>query len=201
MNETKESQKLKAVFLRLARGFTTKHNMLSCESNHQGDFVTLSPRAHRDDAPKLVGSGASTFRAMINVLTVVANNLGVKFYLSRIKDVAGTEPDANQPPFYTDENWPKDAIMTTFNETCAELFREPYTAEWNHQSGGKSEIELELSPSERLCVADAQLEDGLSILFNAIGKSNGRVLRVTLKRKGSNIESLIRPERADHVRC
>ena len=188
--DTKESLKLQEIFLRLARMFTVHHDLLTVEANHAGDFVTLSPRAHSEDASKLVGSGGANFRALINVLNVAAARLGVRFYLARVKDVRGTEKPQRQPPFKADPNWPKDEIMALFRQTCADLFDQPFTTEWSHQSGDTSFIELELAAGERISLPDEQLADGLSIVFNAIGMSHHRKLRVSLERKGSPHEAI-----------
>lgn len=184
MNDTKESLKLQEIFLRLAKMFTVHHDLLTVEANHAGDFVTLSPRAHSEDASKLVGTGGANFRALINVLNVAAARLGVRFYLARIKDIRGTEKPATQPRFMAVPNWPKNEIMALFRKTCADLLDQPFETEWEHQKGDTSFIDLKVSSAEQISLPDEQLADGLSIIFNAIGMSHGRKLRVSLERKG-----------------
>lgn len=178
MNDTKESLKLREIFLRLAWLFTENQADLSVEINQAGKLVTLSPKAHCDDAAKLIGGGGANFRAMINVLSAAATKIGVSFYLAKVKDIRGSVAGP-KPPKTSRKDWPKEVVMNAFRLTCADIFRRPFEVEYSHQPDDTTIIELTVEDVD----FNAALGDGLSILFCAIGFSNGREIKVEMQKK------------------
>ncbi|MDE2106323.1 MAG: KH domain-containing protein, partial [Patescibacteria group bacterium] len=138
MNDTKESLILKRLYLALAELLTEHHEFLSVETNQQQDFISLSPRAHKDDAAKLVGQGGETFHAMRIICSVAAARLGVRFHLARIKDDNRTSKTDDLTPPILRRDWPQDEIFIAAQLVAAAMFGPEAQIEWNHQGREKS---------------------------------------------------------------
>lgn len=198
MNDTKESLKLAQIYRSLAEMFTEHHQFLNVEANQQGNFISISPRAHKDDAAKLVGGGGETFHAMKVVLGCAADKLGVRFHLARVKDDHRTEKSDDLPPPVVDPLWPHERILALFRETCASVFKLGFEAEWEHQTRSKSVLKLVLSGDEVTPIPVDVVKDKLDVIFKAIGSANGHIIRVEVE-KGNLNESDTVQGRAAHV--
>lgn len=183
MIESKESLKLREIFLRLARLFTTHPDEMKVEVNHSGDLITMSCHSHCEDSAKLIGGGASTFRAMISILNLAAMKMNHRFYLSRIKDIRGTVMPSCPPGFKRNGNWPQMEIMKAFQQTCEDILHLPFEAEYAHVQRISSFINLTVEPAEP--IDENHLEDAMTILFLAISRSNGHQIKVLVEKKGS----------------
>ncbi len=189
MLETKESLRLKNLFLELARGFTSDHKNLTVEHAQSGQMITLSPRASNDDVGKLVGTGGAVFTALRDVLLVAARKNGFEFYLARVKAARGTVA-GEMKRFKASKVWPQEELLDAFKLLCGELFTRDWVAGYRHEAD-ESVLVVHLSDEEKIAtccgseqkpMADSQLADAMTIVMRVLGTCRGRLLSVEIER-------------------
>jgi predicted RNA-binding protein YlqC (UPF0109 family) len=163
-------------FRRLAVGFTKRPAAIVVDTELVGGTITMTLRPTAADTGSLIGTAGAMHMSLRTVLTVLAARGGLGFHLSPI-----FEPSNKRQLATTQEPLTIEQIGDLFMATCADLFEKVHAWSWEHDER-RSNIYLMIAKNEARCVADAQLGEGLSRIFNAIGHCHGRKIYVNLER-------------------
>lgn len=183
MNDTKTKatagQELQQLYTKLARAFTENHEFLFVEVNSMPGFVSLSPRAHRNDVGKLIGDNGATFTAMRNLCACAAHRLGVRFHLSKIKDDHRTEKNKKRSNPILCADWPRAEILALAQETCDAVFNGLTSCEWAHQDACHSVLEIRCSfATEMPPIPMPVVAENFDTVFKAVGNARGHAIKV-----------------------
>ena len=110
------------------------------------------------------------------VLSALAARGGWELYLAKV-----VEPMDKRKLATKERTMTIDEIGTLFGTTCDELFEKPLGWAWDTNER-RSNLNLMIAKNEARHVTDAELGEGLSRIFNAIGHCNGRKIYVNLER-------------------
>lgn len=164
-------------FRRLARGFTKRPDAIEVETELVKGTITMTLRPTASDVGSLIGTQGAMHLSLRTVMTVMAARGGYGFHLTPI-----VEPSDKQPGGVPVKNpMTIQQIGDLFTATCEDLFKEVHAWSWERLNH-RSTICLMIAKEESKHVADAQLGEGLSRIFNAIGHCHGQKIYVTLER-------------------
>ena len=86
-----------------------------------------------------------------------------------------------EQPFQPKRDWPRDRLLGLFKSVAEEIYEVPEVVELVER--GESLFVLQLDKGDRCPVPDVALADSLSVVWNAIGMNNGRVIKVGVDRR------------------
>ena len=175
----KTSTDIERFIRRLVAGFTTHPEALGIDTEVAGGCISIQFRPASEDTGALIGTGGKMHKSFQAVLTALAARGGLKLHLAPV-----IEPADKRKTIAKDIKLSFDEIGSLFGATCEELFEKPFGWAWDTDDR-RSNINLMISKNEARNVTDAELGEGLSRIFNAIGHKNGMKIYVLLERAKS----------------
>lgn len=146
---------------------------ISVETGSDGSLA-LFVKPHRDDASKLIGAKGAMFHSFRSVLLQLAarNKIRLHYRLETPRPNGLRKPE---PEFQSRPDWPREMMMAEFQRACTALFELPH---WllATETEDKTRLQLDLHPDEPVHLPDAELQDGLSKVWHAGGRTNGRII-------------------------
>jgi predicted RNA-binding protein YlqC (UPF0109 family) len=161
---------------RLVAGFTTHPDALGIDTEVAGGCISVQFRPAAEDTGALIGTGGKMHKSFQAVLTALAARGGLKLHLAPV-----VEPHDKRKMASEEHKLTVDEIGQLFSITCDELFEKPFGWAWDTDER-RSNINLMISKNEARNVTDAELGEGLSRIFNAIGHKSGIKIYVLLER-------------------
>lgn len=186
MITTKQTDFLKTTLRRIIERFTIHHNLLAIETVSVGGVVNVFIQAHRADTSRLIGERGASFRALS---TLVAALAGADGYRAVLQPIA--EPTAGEPEKFTrfvhNPGWDRECITRLLELLCNRIFE------------GRAAIEARDACNQTIYVVRVPVDEmpecvraigsALHVIFNAIGKSNGRLIMVGVEMTGAPEEA------------
>lgn len=170
------AREMEAFYKSLACAMTRHPQFLVVTVESVGGSLALTAEPHPEDAGKLIGSRAAMFHSFRSVLAQFARKRGYDVHYNIEDDKTHTR-ERGAEPFKAREDWPRQWVESLFEATLASLFERDTTTVWEHNAV-KSVANVRLDAAEPVRVADAELKDGLSRVFMAVGKAHGREIYV-----------------------
>jgi predicted RNA-binding protein YlqC (UPF0109 family) len=161
---------------RLVAGFTQHPDALGIDTEVAGGCISVQFRPAAEDTGALIGTGGKMHKSFQSVLAALAARGGLKLHLAPV-----VEPQDKRKTVAEEHKLTIDEIGSLFSTTCDELFEKPFGWAWDTDER-RSNINLIISRNEARNVTDAELGEGLSRIFNAIGNKSGMKVYVFLER-------------------
>jgi predicted RNA-binding protein YlqC (UPF0109 family) len=169
---------------RIANEITFHHKELKVYAREAGLGWTVFIEAHRGDIPRLIGGGGQTFKALDAVCALIGNKYRMGIRLTIDEERAVGEKDRYET-FKHAENWNKEGILRLLEDLCRAILEEPARISTQDERTNRTVIIVLLSKKEVPAVAEAA-KKALGILFNAIGKANGRLVSLDVGTEGQD---------------
>jgi predicted RNA-binding protein YlqC (UPF0109 family) len=167
---------------RIISEITFHHNKLKVEAGQLGMGWQVVVTAHKADVPRIIGGRGMTFKALDCVVAAVGNKYRMKLR-TKIVEPAEGEPDRYER-FRPAEDWNREGILNLLQDTCKAVFAHPVediaVEDIDNQT---SLISVKISHAEDRRAAEF-IGKALEILWNAIGKANGRTIRLDIGAEG-----------------
>ena len=164
-------------FRRLAAGFTQHPDEIKVDTEMVGKTISFQIRPLAEDTGCMIGSAGVMHKSFRIVLTAFAASGGMNFHLSPVVEPKDKTPKKQHPK----KELTCEEISALFNETCQDLFEKPFGWAWDSNER-RANINLMIAKNEHRHVTDAELGEGLSRIFNAIGHKSGLKIYVFLER-------------------
>jgi predicted RNA-binding protein YlqC (UPF0109 family) len=164
---------------RLVAGFTTHPDTLGIDTEFAGGTISVQFRPVAEDTGALIGSAGKMHKSFQAVLSTLAARGGLKLHLAPV-----VEPLNKCKTAAEEHKLTIDEIGQLFSITCDDLFGKPFGWAWDTDER-RSNINLMIAKNETRNVTDAELGEGLSRIFNAIGHKSGMKIYVLLERAKS----------------
>ncbi len=161
---------------RLVAGFTQRPEALGIDTELVHGTISVQLRPAAEDTGALIGTSGKMHKSFQTVLAALAARGGLKLHLAPVVEPADKRSVAAKPSKLS-----FDEIGEMFGATCDDLFERPFGWAWEHDDR-RSNINLMISKNESRHVTDAELGEGLSRIFNAIGHCHGHKIYVNLER-------------------
>lgn len=158
----------------LLEGYTRHHRDLKIDGKSMGSIVALQISANRDDQPYLVGRNGQHLAAMNEIMFPIGRRLRRTIVLSLQEPKVGDK----LPPrkFETNADWKPDETRKLLNLTLKHVLRADFKIDEHHDEN-VSVFQIVPARSDEPLLTPA-LESALDIIFDAIGKANGRTVHV-----------------------
>ena len=161
---------------RLVAGFTQRPEALGIDTELVNGIISVQLRPAAEDTGALIGTAGKMHKSFQTVLSTLAARGGLKLYLAAVIEPADKRPAASDLSKIS-----FDEIGKIFGATCDDLFDRPFGWAWEHNER-RSNINLMIAKNESRIVTDAELGEGISRIFNAIGHCHGHKIYVNLER-------------------
>jgi predicted RNA-binding protein YlqC (UPF0109 family) len=164
------------LFRRLVTEIISHPENLVIETKLHTQSIVLTLQAHAADTPRLIGSGAATYNALVTVAAALGARAGLRVSVPPIREPVVGEPGRYK--FAPQEQWPKERIVKLLTDITRAAFADSGAVEgklFDDDASGSTTIELWVARNERGALVFA-LGAALRTLFDAIGKSNGRII-------------------------
>lgn len=177
MNNENTYDEIEDALIQVLEAFTEEHEHLTIDSEVVGDILAVRIQAHASDTGRIIGDKGGMIKAIQKVFAQIGiTKTGAPVKIRLLEPEVGSR--RHYPPFKDDPNWPKDKIVGIF-ETLADLAY-VYPVEMTlHEGTDFAMIQIDIANDEP---AQDDLEDALTVLAKAIGKANGRILHVEVKK-------------------
>lgn len=161
----------------MAAGFTKHPKEIGVVMELVDGSVAMTLKPTAGDIGSLIGANGIMHLSLRSVLTVFAARGGFGFHLAPIIEPKDRTPlpDNGTKPMTIEQ------IGDLFTFVCENIFEKVHAWSWEHDKR-RSNICLMISKNEARKIADVQLEESLSRIFNAIGHCNGRKIYAVLER-------------------
>lgn len=140
--------------------------------------VSFSLRAHAADTPLLIGEGAANYRALMTLAVAMGGKAGYRVSMGPIR-----EPEFGKPSFYRfqpRQDWPRDRLRKLLDDVVGAIFIGEHTVEVDdNDAGGMTTWEVFVQGGQKPGLT-AAVGPAIGRIFDAMGKSNGRLLAVDL---------------------
>jgi predicted RNA-binding protein YlqC (UPF0109 family) len=165
---------------RLVAGFTIHPEKLGIDTEVAGGCISVQFRPAAEDTGALIGTAGRMHKSFQAVLSALAARGGWELHLAPVVEPQDKHKTVEQIGSLFGATC-DEQIGSLFGATCDELFENPFGWAWDVDER-RSNINLMISKSEARNVTDAELGEGLSRIFNAIGHCHGRKIYVNLER-------------------
>ena len=163
----------------MVEGFTRFHDDLHICSTATPRTLFISVTAHTDDTGKLIGSGGGMVKALGRVLEALGDAQQTRVNLTVNEPKNGQRQV--QDPFQHNLDYDVAAESDLLLRVGRAIFHDAVEVT-TVSTGPETTVLILLVDGERL-TQDVELERALSTIFNAIGKSKGRILFVEMDLK------------------
>jgi predicted RNA-binding protein YlqC (UPF0109 family) len=160
---------------RILAEFTYEHEHRRVFAEAVGRSFVIKIQLHRADTPRAVGERGSHIQALDRVVAAVGNKSGVNMRAQLIEPEVGEKSQYGR--FKPATNWNREGILKLLTDIGNAVFLGK-TSVRLHEAGGTditSSVELHVERTENRQLVEV-VAGALKILFNAIGKANGRLL-------------------------
>ena len=168
---TNGAKEITGIITGLLKGLTSHHAELEIKALRSGSILGIEYTTHADDMPKAVGFYGRHHAALVEIANSLGNRHNIKVVLSLLEPIKGEK----FPPrgFIANKNWQEEPTLELLKETLAALLTQPF--EITPTNG-------EINTFFHITTKDASFEklrNSLYILFDAIGKAQGRLIYIT----------------------
>lgn len=149
-----------------------------------GRSWTIRVMLHRADTPRCVGKGGNHIKSMDKLANLIGakNGVNVRVMLSE-PEVGKAERYAQFKP---SEKWNGQEVAKLAKDVGDAIFASETSTIVGDVDGTTSSIEMTVSRRENKALVSA-VQEAMQVLFNAIGKANGRILFLDI------VEELVAP--------
>ena len=138
--------------------------------------VSVSVQAHAVDTSRLIGSGGQNYWALSTIASAIGARRKIRVKVPPIREPVVGEPARFE--FKADPNWPRARILALLDETLAATFFHPVASNVDDdEEFFTTTVEVTMDRRERMGWVD-RFGNALAIIFDAIGRTNGRVLMI-----------------------
>jgi len=162
---------------RLVSGFTQRPEALGIDTELVHGTISVRLRPAAEDTGALIGTAGKMHKSFQTVLTTLAARGGLKLHLAPVVEPADKWRAAAKPA----KKLAIGEIGEMFSAASDDLFEQPFGWAWEHDER-RSNINLMIAKNEPRHVTDAELGEGLSRIFNAIGHCHGHNIYIILER-------------------
>jgi predicted RNA-binding protein YlqC (UPF0109 family) len=174
--ETNETTELVSLFRSLVEAFINYPSDLQIASRDGQFSTTLTVTAHADDQRKVIGQKGIMFRALSTILKLIGGAHKKNIRLIINEPVTGDR----QPlvAFHSQDDWDAKKVARLAESVCEKIFNGLCAVQIENVTG-TSYVVVNVPKSS---VNMPETEEALGCLFDAIGKSIGRILILELRR-------------------
>jgi predicted RNA-binding protein YlqC (UPF0109 family) len=150
--------------------------------------MSIAFQGHAADTNKLIGEGAANYRALVMVMRAAGAKLGVRVQVPPIREPSVGLPERYR--FQPDPNWPEKLIERLARRTVAAVFEHEALIRvdaFQSEPDYTTTLEIFVSRSEKPELV-TMLAGPLARLFDAIGRTHGRVVILTVIAEGPAAE-------------
>lgn len=160
---------------RLIREITLHTENIKIKETTLGRSSTLNVQVHKGDMSRVIGTKGAHVQAMERLIEMMSAKSGKRMTL-RVGEpsMGGADSFAKFEPQAT---WESSHVVELVQDISAAVFVHPAQVELFDGEDFQSVIEIVVSPNERKDLV-AMVNAALAPLFNAIGKANGRLLKI-----------------------
>jgi predicted RNA-binding protein YlqC (UPF0109 family) len=167
---------------RILSEITFHHDQLKVHAIELGVGWMVVISATRGDTPRIVGGRGMTFKAIDCLVGAIGNKYRMKIR-AKLEEPTTGEQDRYER-FKASEDWNRDGILKLLQDVCQQVFTHPIVdlslADIDNQT---SLVTVQVSRAEDRRLVEP-VSKALEILFNAIGKANGRTIRLDIAIEG-----------------
>jgi predicted RNA-binding protein YlqC (UPF0109 family) len=142
--------------------------------------ATISIQAHAADTPRLIGTGCVNYRSIRAIMLAVCARRGYSVTVPKIREPVTGVPE--QYKFTANPRWPSTELLALLTDTVRGCVEQPESVrlEPHHDDENvTTTVEVFVSRTENKDVLRA-LGPAIKTVFDAIGRTNGRLLNVAL---------------------
>lgn len=166
------------LFSELVKSFVIHPDRLRVESSEDGKHQTIQFTGYGGDAGRIIGEAGEHYRALIDLAAYLSKRNGKRIILLPVLNGdGGTDNTDRHAMFAENPRWPAEAIQRRLVEITSALFG-AVTVERDDVPGAVTKFGVHVRCSDEKVVDS--IGHALAVIFNAIGKANGRTLVVTL---------------------
>lgn len=142
--------------------------------------LKITIQAHAADTGRLIGEGGANYNALVALMSTIGARYGIRVNIAPIKEPVVGESERYR--FHSNPNWPKQNIMGLIKQISRCAFSYPDQIEVvAHDDAETLSTTIEVMVARNETEATVRvLQRAYNVLFDAIGKSNGRILYVDI---------------------
>jgi predicted RNA-binding protein YlqC (UPF0109 family) len=142
-----------------------------------GQTEVIYARVHRGDMPRLVGERGLHVQAITALVQLAGQRMGRSINFVLLEPATGEKDQHSR--FSPQANWPMSRIRALVEDVALLVFRCPLDVMVSDGEGSMTSVEVMVSSRE---TGNVVLQGGaaMTALFNAVGKANGRLLRLAV---------------------
>lgn len=167
---------------------------LVLEVQERPTSYTITIQAHAADTPRLIGEAGRNYRAIASMMSLIGGRARHRIHIPPIKEpVVGVH---ERYQFCPDLHWPKEDLRSLLCRVARAMFEHPEAVRVEME-----DIEATLSTNVQILVAKTEAtamvkaaQDCLTVLWDAIGKANGRLLYLDVV---PGVELELQPPKSD----
>lgn len=168
---------------RIVKEFTFHHDTLAVSTEDVAGKCVVVIQAHAADTPRLIGGGGLNFKGLSVLVAAIGNRFKEKLLLKVADPVVGSKERYEK--FHAVENWNREKIIGLLKDTCAVVFQHPVMINVGDLNRETSLITIQLSRLEDQRFVEP-IGKALGIVWNAVGKANGRDLKLDVEVEGGD---------------
>ena len=176
MNDSQKRQNVLTLFRRLVTEIISHPENLVIDAKQHTQSMVLTVQAHAADTSRLIGEGASNYKALVTMATALGGRAGMRVSVPPIREPVIGERDRYK--FTPNPEWPRTRIMDLLSDTARAVFADPDAIEikpFDDDGTVSTTVELWVARNERTTLVHP-VGEALRTLFDAIGKANGRLI-------------------------
>jgi predicted RNA-binding protein YlqC (UPF0109 family) len=165
------AKEITGIITGLLKGLTSHHAELEIKPMRSGSILGIEYTVHADDMPKAVGFYGRHHAALVEIANALGNRHGIKVVLSLLEPIKGEK----MPPrgFIANKNWQEEPTRELLKETLTALLTQPFEIK---PTAGEINTFFHITTKD---LGFEKLRNSLYILFDAIGKAQGRLIYIT----------------------
>jgi len=148
-----------------------------------GRSCMIKVQVHKADMPRAIGSGGLHHRALDTLIAAI----GIKYAVNMRVNLV--EPEVGRPERYerfeASHNWNSEPVVALLRDICAAVFITSAEVSAHDAADATTNLEVTVSAREPRKIIEP-IGKALQVLFNAIGKANGRIVLLDVAIEGEN---------------
>lgn len=181
MNTTNPPQLALDLVTRIVKEIALHKDELQTSLQPLGHTALITIQVSRGDMGRVIGKAGAHSRALETLVLAIGAKYDTAIRLNIAEPVGGQRD--RYGAFSPHPAWDAAHVVQLLADIGQAVFPQPVKAESIDAPGFATALELRINPRESMALARA-VEQALNVLFNAIGKANGRLLTVAVVRQG-----------------
>lgn len=180
-------REIESVLRKLISGFCFHPEHLTITVTiYPPNIVNVRIQGHATDTPRIIGEDGEMFRSLAKIAQAIGRRHDVGVIFSDVQQpVIGEEKP--YPRFEAKADWPRETLLMHIKQASAAVFFYPKIT---HEDINEKETVVQIQVQEEIGTVK-KLREALPVVFNAIGRMNGRILTVIVS------QAEAQPGRAD----